>query len=86
MHAAIDQQTKLQILEEIKNGSKVIDVASKYNISDKTIYTWMKSRADNTGTSPLEVARLRNENRELKELIGLLTLDSKRAKKNSRRP
>lgn len=80
----INNSVKDQALLEIKNGTKVIDVATKYNISDKTIYGWMKKQADNTGTSALEVARLRRENMELKELVGIFALDKKRAEKNTR--
>lgn len=85
MHAPIDKETKMKILEEVKNGSKVLEVASKYNLSDRTIYAWMKQQADNTGTSSLEISKLRKENQELKELIGLFTLQKKRAEKNTRR-
>ena len=84
MTTTINATTKDQILLEIKNGTKVIDAAAKHSISDKTIYGWMKKQADNTGTSSLEVARLRRENQELKELIGIFALDKKRAEKNTR--
>mgnify|MGYP001594572390 FL=1 len=80
----INDTIKDQVLLEIKNGTKVIDAATKYNLSDKTIYGWMKRQADNTGTSSLEVAKLRRENMELKELIGIFALDKKRAEKNTR--
>jgi len=38
--------------------------------------------AAETGTSALEMARLRRENQELKEIIGLFALEKKRAEKN----
>lgn len=85
MHAPIDKITRTKILEEVKNGSKVPEVAIKYNVSDKTIYNWMRQQAYNTGTSSLEIAKLKKENQELKELIGLFTLQKKRAEKNTRR-
>jgi len=79
----IKQDERASLLADIKNGMKVIDASAKYNVSDKTIYSWLRAQADNTGTSALEVARLRKENTELKELIGLLTLEKKRAEKNT---
>jgi len=82
MHPPINQATKAAILEEVKNGTKVTDAAAKHGISDKTIYNWLKKQADNTGTSSLEIAKLRRENQELKELVGLFALDKKRAEKN----
>lgn len=80
----IEDNIKDQVLLEIKNGTKVVDAATKYTISDKTIYGWMRQQADNTGTSSLEVAKLRRENQELKEIIGIFALDKKRAEKNTR--
>jgi len=86
MYPRIEQAIKDQILEEIKNGSKVAETARKHNVSEKTVYGWLSKQADNTGTSNLEIAKLRRENQELKELIGLLTLENKRVKKNLARP
>lgn len=85
MTTPISQTIKDQVLLEIKNGTKVTEAALNHHISDKTIYAWMKAQADNTGTSSLEVAKLRKENQELKELIGIFALDKKRAEKNTRR-
>lgn len=84
MTKRINQATKDQLLLDIKNGTKVVDAAVTYAVDDKTIYRWMKEQADNTGTSSLEVAKLRRENQELKEIIGIFALDKKRAEKNTR--
>lgn len=78
----IETSLKQMILADIKNGMKISEASMKYGVTDNTIYAWLKAPADNTGTSSLEVARLRTENRELKELIGLFALDKKRAEKN----
>ncbi len=80
----IDQSTKDQILADIKNGEKVSAVALRYNVGLKAVYRWMQQQADNTGTSSLEVARLRRENQELKEIIGIFALEKKRAGKNTK--
>lgn len=84
MQKYINEETKTTILTEIKNGSKVVDVATKYSLSDKTIYRWLRSQADNTGTSSLEIAKLKKENAELKEIIGIFALEKKRAEKNQK--
>lgn len=73
---------KAQVLEAIKNGMKVSEAREKFNVSDNAIYGWLRAQADNTGTSALEVAKLRKENAELKEIIGLFALEKKRAEKN----
>ena len=82
MSRYISLETKEQVLAAIKNGSAVAAVAAERGISTKTIYAWLKGQANNTGTSNLEIAKLRKENQELKEIIGILTLDKKRAEKN----
>lgn len=86
MQQSISKETKAVILSEIKNGAKVMEAAAKYKVSDKTVYTWLRTQADNTGTSNLEIARLKRENQELKEIIGMFTLQKKRAEKNTGRP
>lgn len=68
----------------MKNGSKVSELCLEHGVSSKTVYAWLRSQADNTGTSGLEVARLRRENQELKEIIGIFALEKKRAEKNTR--
>lgn len=84
MQNPIDKETRSAVLAEIKNGTKVVEAAVKYTVSDKTIYGWLRAQADNTGTSALEVAKLRKENTELKEIIGIFALEKKRGEKNTK--
>lgn len=72
-----------EVLLAIKNGTSVVDASVEFGISTHTIYKWLKGQVDNTGTSSLEISRLRRENAELKEIIGQLSLEKKRAKKNT---
>ena len=80
----VDSSTKETILLEIKNGTTVPEVCDKYGVCRNSVYRWLQTQADNTGTSSLEVAKLRRENQELKELIGAFALDKKRAEKKQR--
>lgn len=84
MHTPIDQAMKETILEEIKNGLKVTTASTKYMVSDKTIYGWMRAQAENTGTSALEVAKMKKEIQDLKEIIGTFALEKKRGEKNQK--
>ena len=81
----IPQEIKEQILGRIDNdGVTVAQAATDHGISTKTIYGWLARRtgADlNWG----ELNRLKRENRDLKELIGQLSLmmeNTKVLKKN----
>jgi transposase-like protein len=81
----IDSASKEAILSEIKNGVAVSEVCAKFGVGRNAVYRWIQQQADNTGTSSLEVAKLRRENQELKEIIGAFALDKKRAEKNQHR-
>ena len=83
MRKQIDQNIKNKIIEKIKaEGLKVADVAQEFGINPNTIYGWFKAE-NSSNPSVLEVARLRRENNELKQIIGGLTLSMERGKKNS---
>lgn len=78
----VDNAKKIQVLADIKGGTPVTEAAAKHAVNPTTVYAWLRQQADNTGTSSLEVAKLRRENAELKEIIGWFTLEKKRAEKN----
>jgi transposase len=78
----VDRTTQENLLGDIKGGMKVSEAAAKHGVHVKTVYALLRRNADNTGTSALEIAKLRRENAELKEIIGLLTLEKKRGEKN----
>ena len=78
----IPKEIKEQILKRIKEeGITVFQAAADAGISSKTIYNWMRNKTLSDG-SILEISRLKRENRELSEIIGKLTLDLSRSKKN----
>lgn len=80
MFTPIAKEVKDEILEKIKKGEKVITVSQQYGISEKTIYTWLRKKAMGT-VSLLQYNRLKNENHQLKQIIGVLTLELERTKK-----
>lgn len=78
----IPKEIKEQILKRIKEeGITVTQAALDAGISGKTIYNWMRSKNLSDG-SVLEISRLKRENRELAEIIGRLTHNLTRSKKN----
>jgi len=81
MFKRIPVQTKEEILSKVKNGETVVSVSSQYGISPKTIYGWLRNQVK-PEVSILEVNRLKRENDELKRIIGLITLELERGKKN----
>lgn len=64
---------KNQILERVKTSGKSIkEIAEEHGISTNCIYLWLKDSV--TGTSSRNMIKLEKENRELKQIIGELTV------------
>jgi transposase-like protein len=78
-----DQGLKDRIIEKLKSeGLTVMQAEAEFGIPKNTIYGWLRKKSVGD-PSVLEIAKLRRENKELKEIIGTLALDSERRKKNS---
>lgn len=82
MYLKIPKQKRDEILAKARAGEKVHELAVQYGISDKTIYSWLRVDSDDDVVSVLKYNKLKRENEELKWLIGELTLDLKREKKD----
>ena len=81
MFKKIPTKIKEEILLKIKNGATVNETANQYGISPKTIYTWLRNQV-RPDITLMEFNRLKRENDELKRIIGLITLELERGKKN----
>lgn len=77
----IAKEVREEILGKVKLGEKVPVLAEGYGVSEKTIYNWVRGKVVG-GLSVLEASKLRKENCELKEIIGVLTHELSRVKKN----
>lgn len=76
-------EVKQKILESVKQGQKVKDLAHQYGISPSLIYTWLKQDAQTSaGVSWFKYNKLKKENEELKRIIGLMALKLERGEKN----
>ena len=82
MSTIVDQALKDRIIEKLKSEGLTVGQASKeFGVSKNTIYGWLHRKAGGD-PSALEISKLRRENKELKEIIGALALDTERRKKN----
>ena len=84
MKSAIAKEVKEEILSKVKAGEAVASLSKAYGISDNTIYNWIKGRAERH-VSFLEYAKLRKENDQLKQIIGVLSLEVAKSKKTTSR-
>jgi transposase-like protein len=76
----VSQEVKEEILSKIKSGEAVSTLAKQYGISDKTIYNWLGGKTTKKVTW-LDYAKLKRENQQLKEIIGVLSLEVEKSKK-----
>jgi len=76
----INPEVKKEIIEKVKNGEKVNDLASKYGISNRTIYAWLKRSVDSS-ISLSEFNRLKKETHDLKAIVGALMFQLEKLKK-----
>lgn len=81
MFKRVPLETKNEIVGKVKNGMSVAEAAKQYAVSTKTIYAWLSSQT-RPEISILEYNRLKKENEELKRIIGIITLELERGKKN----
>lgn len=80
MFAPIAKEVKQEILEKVKKGEKIIALSQKYGVSEKTIYAWLRKKAMGT-VSQLKYNKLKNENEQLNQIIGVLSLELEKTKK-----
>jgi len=71
-------------MDKVKSGMSIADAAKQYALSTKTIYTWLSNQV-RPEISILEYNRLKRENEELKRIVGIITLELERGKKNRNR-
>lgn len=82
MFTRIPKEKRDEIVAKARNGEKVAVLANQYGVSQKTIYGWLRVDSDDDVVSVLKYNKLKRENEELKWLIGEITLDLKREKKD----
>lgn len=77
-----DPQVKAEIIEKIRNeGLSVSTASAQYNLSSKTIYTWLRQGVvDGNRNLILENNKLRKELEIAYRILGRLTAETKRPK------
>lgn len=75
-------ELKQTILDEVMKGRRVADIANEYGVSLQIIYQWLKSTSS-TFKYQKRLREVEKENRELKEMLGNLSLFLERTKKKS---
>ncbi|HQU07941.1 MAG: hypothetical protein B7X04_03115 [Parcubacteria group bacterium 21-54-25] len=80
----ITPEQRAKIISAIKDeGMSIPDAAKTFLIAEYTIKKWLRKQSKNGHTSSTEVQRLRQENQELKAIIGEMILHQKTKRKSS---
>ncbi len=84
MATYISPEQRAKIISAVKDeGMSIIDAAKTFLITEDTIRKWLRKQTKNGHTSSTEVQRLKQENQELKAIIGEMILHQKMKKKPS---
>jgi len=84
LKTTVTKEVKEEILSKVKGGEPVNTIAEKYGISPKTIYAWLRWTTTNK-VSWMDHIKLKKENQQLKEIIGVLSLEVAKSKKKTGR-
>ena len=76
----VPKEIRDEILRRLKDGESAVKLAVEYGISDKTIYHWTVKSTRKVNPI-LELSRLKRENKALYEVIGVLTVERNKQKK-----
>lgn len=76
----VPKEIRDDILRRLKEGESAVKLAAEYGISDKTIYHWTVKSTKKINPI-LELSRLKRENKVLYEMIGVLTVERSKEKK-----
>ena len=79
-YKAVPKEIRDEILRRLKDGESAVKLATEYGISDKTIYHWTVKSTRKINPI-LELSRLKRENKALYEVIGVLTVERNKQKK-----
>lgn len=81
--AGIANEVKAEVLAKVKAGQKVSELAEQCGISTKTIYNWLRGQITEQ-VSYREYKRVIKENEDLKNILGVLTLELEKTKKKKK--
>lgn len=93
----VPEPVKQLIIERVKNGERVDDLAIEFDLYPNTIRKWLVELGVSSGNSKsggggrqgrseiLEISKLKREKEQLLAIIGELTVLTKQSKKKSKR-
>jgi len=65
----------MEALEHVRSGTPAVQECRRLGVTETTFYRWRKEHGTPSGLEGGEVATLREENHQLKEIVANLLLD-----------
>lgn len=79
----ITKDIKDQVLARVREGKEtVVDIAKQHGLKVNTVYGWISKGIGGSNNPLLELAKVKRENTQLKQIIGNLVLAIEREKKD----
>lgn len=66
----------IRVLDELKQGIPLLQVARKHGVTDWTIYRWKHKYGEMSASEIRRLKQLEEENTRLKRIVAQLTLDN----------
>jgi putative transposase len=66
----------IKVLDELKQGIPLMELARKYEVTDWTIYRWKHKYGEMSASEIHRLKQLEEENSRLKRIVAQLTLDN----------
>ena len=66
----------IKVLNELKQGIPLLELARKYNVTDWTIYRWKHKYGEMSESEVRRLKQLEEENSRLKRIVAQLTIDN----------
>ena len=64
-----------QALQQVESGTPIVEICRKLQVTEQTFYRWKKKFGDLVTPAVRELRQLREENRQIKQLVADLSLD-----------
>lgn len=71
------EEQKMLVVREMESGAEVTDLGRRLGVGRATLYRWQKRYGGMKPEEQQRVAVLELENRQLRQMVGELTLDVK---------
>lgn len=80
----VSPEVRAKAISSIKDeGMSIAEAAQTYNVTERTINSWLKKKANNGHTSSTEVEKLKKDIQAMKMIIANMVIERESRKKST---